>query len=101
MAKEIWLAGKIKQEYLRNIQTTERSSIITIKTLCVSDNTIHYKETVDKLLKTSLHDNFDQDKQQKCRSQRLTDHSKGDTKSDGAIPSVPIHLLDLIRKGAG
>ena len=101
MANEKWSAGKIKKEYLRNIQTTERSSIITIKTLCVDEDTIHYKETVDKLLKTSLHDDFDQDKQQRGRSRRLPDHSKGDTKSDGAIPSVPIHLLDLIRKGAG
>ena len=58
MAKEIWLAGKIKQEYLRNIKATEGSLIMNIKTLCVAEDTIHYKETVDKLSKTALHDHF-------------------------------------------
>ena len=43
MVKEKWSAGKFKQEYLRNIQSTESSSIININTLCVADNTIHYK----------------------------------------------------------
>ena len=43
MAKEKWSTGNLKQEYLRNIQTTEGSSIVTIKTLYVADETIHYK----------------------------------------------------------
>ena len=73
---------------------------MTIKTLCVADDTINYKKTVDKLLKTALHDNFDQDEQQRARSRRLSDHSKGKTKSDGAIPSIPVYLIDLIRKGS-
>ena len=100
MAKEKWSAGNLNQEYLRNIQATEGSSIMTIQTLFVFDDTINYKETVDKLLNTALHDNFYQDKQQRGRSRRLPDHSKGDTKSDGDIPSIPVHLLDLIRKVA-
>ena len=62
MAKDNWTAGKLKQEYLWNIQATEVSSIITIKTLYVADDTMNYKKTVDKLLKTDLHDNFYQDK---------------------------------------
>ena len=74
---------------------------MTIKTLCVAGYNINYKETVDKLLKTSLHKNFDQYKQQRGRSRWLSGHSKGDTKSDGIIPSVPGHLLDLIRKVTG
>ena len=101
MAKEKWLARKLKQEYLQNIQATECSSVMTIKTLCVSGDTIHYNETVNKLLDTALHNNFDQDKQLRCHSRRLPDQSKGYTKRDGAIPSVPGHLLDLIRKGTG
>ena len=60
MDKEKWTAGKLNQEYLRNIQATEGSSIMTIKTLCASDDTINYKKTVEKLLKTALHDDFDQ-----------------------------------------
>ena len=74
---------------------------MTIKTLCVVDDTIHYKQTVDKLLKTGLHDNFDQYELQRGLSRRLPNHSKGYTKSDGDIPSIPGHLLDLIRKGNG
>ena len=101
MAKDKWKAGKLKHEYLRNIQATEGSSIMTIKILCVADNTIRYKQTVDKLLKTALHDNFDQDEHQRDRSWQIPDHSKGDTKIDGAMPSIPCHLLDLIRKGNG
>ena len=66
---------------------------MTNKTLFVADDTIHYKETVDKLLKTALHDEFDQDKNQRGRSWRLPDHYKGDTTSYGAIPSVPGHIL--------
>ena len=50
------------------------------------------------LLKTALHDEFGQDKQQRGRSQRLPDHFKGKTKSNGSIPIIPGHLLDLIRK---
>ena len=99
MAKYKWTAGKLKQEYLRNIQATEGSSIMTIKTLCVVDDTINYNKNVDTLLKTALHDNFDQDGQQRGRSRRLPDHSKGKTKSYGAIPRIPGHLLYLIRKG--
>ena len=72
---------------------------MTINTLCVADDTINYKKTVDKLLKTALHNDFDQDEQQRGRSRRLPNHSKGKTKNDGAIPSIPGHLLDLIRKG--
>ena len=72
---------------------------MTINTLCVADDTINYKKTVDKLLKTALHDDFDQDEQQRGRSRRLPNHSKGKTKSNGSIPSIPGHLLDLIRKG--
>ena len=74
---------------------------MTIKTLCVADDTINYKKTVEKLLKTTLHDDFYQDKQQRSRSRRLPDHSKGKTKNNGAIPSIPGHLLELIRKGNG
>ena len=74
---------------------------MTIKTLCVSDDTINYKETVDKLLNIALHNNFYQYKQQRGRSRRLPGHSKGYTKSDGAIPSIPGHLLDVIKKGTG
>ena len=47
MSKEKWSKGKLKQEYLQNIQATEGSLIMTIKTLCVADDTIYYKETVD------------------------------------------------------
>ena len=101
MAKEKWTAGKLKQEYLRNIQDTEGSSIMTIKNLCVADDTIYYKQTVEKLLKTALHGDFDQDKHQRGRSWRLPENSKGDTKSNGAIPITPGHLLDFIRKGNG
>ena len=101
MAKEKWTADKLKQEYLRNIQATEGSSIMTIKTLCVANDTIHYTQTMYKLLKTALHDDFDQDEQQRGRPQRHTDHSKGNTKSDGAIPRIPGLLLDLMRKGNG
>ena len=101
MAKEKWVAGKLKQEYLLNIQATESSSIMTIKNLCVADNNLRYKETVDKLLETALHDDFDQDKQQRGRSWRLPHHSKEDTNIDGSIISVPGHLLELIRKGTG
>ena len=54
---------------------------------------------MDKLFKTALHDDFDQDEQKMGRSPKLPDHSKRDTKSDGYIPSVPGNLLDLIRKG--
>ena len=50
-------------------------------------------------MKTAPHEDFDQDTRQRGCSQRLPDHSKGDTKSDGAIPSVPGHILYLIRKG--
>ena len=74
---------------------------MTIKTLCVADNTINYKKTVDKLLKTALHDEFDQDEQQMGRSRKLPDHSKGKTKINGATPSIPGHFLGLIRKGNG
>ena len=74
---------------------------MTTNTLCVSDDTINDKKTVDKLLKTALHHDFDQDEQQRGRSRRLPDHSKGKTKNDGAIPSIPGHLLELIRKGNG
>ena len=74
---------------------------MTINTLCVANDTLNYKKTVDKLLKTALHDNFDQYKQQRGRSRRLPDQSKGNTKSNGSIPSIPGHLLDLIRKGKG
>ena len=95
------MEGNIKQEYLQNIQATEGSSIMTIKTLCLSDSTIHYKENVDKLLNNALHDNFYQEKQQRGRSWRLPDHSKGDTKSNAAIPRFPGHLLDFIRNGNG
>ena len=98
LAKEKGTAGKLNQEYLQNIQATKGSSIMTINTLCVADDTINYKKTVDELLKTALHDNFDQYKQQRGRSRRLPDHSKGVTKSDGSIPRVPGHILDLIRK---
>ena len=101
MAKEKWTEGKLKQEYLRNIQATEGSSIMTIKTLCVADDTINYKKTVEKLLKTTLHGDFGQDEHQRGPSWRLPDHSKGKTNSDGAIPSIPGHLLYLIRKGNG
>ena len=101
MAKEKWMAGKLNQEYLQNIQATECSSIMTIKTLCVTDDTINYKKMVDKLLKTALHDDFDQEKQQRGRYRRLPDHSKGKTNINGAITSIPCHLLDLIRKGDG
>ena len=73
---------------------------MTIKTLCVADYTINYKKTVDKLLKTALHNDFDQDKHQRGRSRRLSYHSKGKTKSDGAIPSIPGYLIDFIRKGS-
>ena len=62
---------------------------MTIKILCVADDTIHYKDTVDKLLKTDLHDDFDQDKQHMGHSRRLPHHSKGYTKSDGAITIIP------------
>ena len=41
MAKEKWSAGKINQEYLWDIQATEGSSIMNIKTLSVADDTIH------------------------------------------------------------
>ena len=98
MAKEKWTAGKLNQEYLRNIHATEGSSIMTIKNLCVSNDTINYKKTVDKLLKTALHDDFDQDKHQRGRYRRLPDHSKVNNKSDGARPIIPGHLLDLMRK---
>ena len=54
---------------------------------------------MNKLLRTALHDNFEQDKQQRGRSRRLPNHSKVNTKSDEAIPNIPGHLLDLIRKG--
>ena len=101
MDKEKWSEGNLKQVYLWNIQATEGSYIMTIKTLCVADNTIHYKETVDKLLKTALHYDFDQDKPQRGHSRSLPDHSKVGTKGDGDISSVPGHLLDLIRKGSG
>ena len=95
------MTGKLKQEYLRNIQATEGLSIMTIKTLCVADDTINYNKNVDKLLNTALHNDFDHDKQQRVCSRRLLEHSKGKTKSDGAIPSIPGHLLYLIRKGKG
>ena len=71
---------------------------MTIKTLCVADDTINYKKTLDKLLKTAPHDNFDQDEQQRGRSRRISDHYKGKTKSNGAIPSIPGYLIDLISK---
>ena len=71
---------------------------MTIKTLCVADDTINYKKTLDKLLNTALHDNIDQDEQQGGRSRRLPGHSKVKTKSEGSIPSIPGHLLYLIRK---
>ena len=74
---------------------------MTIKNLCVADGIIHYKGTVDKLLKTALYDDFDQDKHQRGHSRRLPDHSKGDTKRYGSIPRVPGHILDIIRKGTG
>ena len=74
---------------------------MTINTLCVANDTLNYKKTVEKLLKTALHDNFYQDEQQRGHSRRLPNHSKGNTKSDGAIPSITGHLLDLIRKGKG
>ena len=61
MAKEKRAAGKPKKEYLQNIQATEGSSIMTIKTLCFADNTINYKKTVDKILNTALHNDFEQD----------------------------------------
>ena len=64
---------------------------MTIKTLCVADDTINYNKTMDKLLKTDLHDDFDQDEQQRSRSQRLPDHSKVKTKSDVAIPRISGH----------
>ena len=41
MAKEMWSTGKLNQEYLQNIQATEGSSIMIIKTLCVADDTIN------------------------------------------------------------
>ena len=47
---------------------------MTIKTLCFADDTINYKKTVDKLLKTALHDNFEQDEHQRGRSRRLSDN---------------------------
>ena len=72
---------------------------MTIKTLCFCDDIINLKENVDKLFKTALHDDFDQDEQKMGRSPKLPDHSKRDTKSDGYIPSVPGNLLDLIMKG--
>ena len=72
---------------------------MNINTLCFADDTIHYKQIVDKVLKTSLQDNFDQDEKQRGRSQWLPDHSKVNTKSDGDIPSIPGHLLDLMSKG--
>ena len=34
-------------------------------------------------------------------SRRLPDRSKEDTKSNGAIPSIPGHLLNIIRKVTG
>ena len=74
---------------------------MTINTLCVSDDAINYKKTMDKLLKTALHHDFDQDEQQRGRSRRLPDHSKGKTKNDGAIPSIPGHILELIGKVSG
>ena len=74
---------------------------MNIKTLCVANDTINYKKTVDKLLKTAPHDDFDQDEQQRGRSRRLPDHSKGNTKRNGSIPRTPCHLLDLIRKCNG
>ena len=101
MAKEKWKADKLKQEYLQNIQATEGSPILNINTLCVVDDTINDKKTVDKLLKTDLHDDFDQDEQQRGRSRRLPDHSKGKTKSNGAIPIIPGHRIHIIRKGNG
>ena len=101
MSKEKWSAVNLKQEYLLNIQATEGSFIMTIKTLCVADDAIHYKENVDKLLKTDLHDYFDQYEQQRGCSRELPGHYKGDTKSNGAIPSIPGHLLDLIIKVNG
>ena len=101
MDKEKWTAGKLKQEYLLNIQATEGSSIMNINTLYVADDTIHYKQTVDKLLKTAIQDEIDQEKQQRRSYQRLPGHSKGDTKRNGSIPSIPGHLLDLMKKGNG
>ena len=98
MAKEKWTAGNIKQEYLRNIQATKDSSILTIKTLFVAYDNINYKKTMQKLLKTVLHSNFDQDKHQRGHSRRLPHHSKGNIKSYGSIPRVPGHFLDIIRK---
>ena len=101
MAKEKWSTGNLNQEYLQNIQATEGSSIMTTKTLCVAEDIINYKENVDKLLKTALHNNFDQDKHKRGRYRRIPDQYKGDTKSDGATPTIPGHLLELIRKGTG
>ena len=43
MDKEKWFSGKLKKEYSQNTQATEGSSIITIKTLCVANNNIHYQ----------------------------------------------------------
>ena len=74
---------------------------MTIKTLCVADDTINYNKTVDKLLETALHDDFNQDEQQRGRSRWSPDHSKGKTKSYGSTPSIPGHLLYLIMKGNG
>ena len=101
MDKEKWSKWNLKKKYLLNIQATEGSLIMAIKTLCVADNTFHYKETAENIFKTALHNDFDQDEQQRVRYRGLPDHFKGDTKSDGATPSVPGHILDLIRKGTG
>ena len=50
LAKEKGTAGKLNQEYLQNIQATKGSSIMTINTLCVADDTINYKKNCGRAI---------------------------------------------------
>ena len=100
LENEVWSDVKHKQEHLQNIWLPEVQPLMFIKIICVSDDKIKFKAMVKKMMRTDSQDNPEQDEQQRARSRRSPSHSNKNNKSDGAVPNMTDHVLELARNSS-
>ena len=71
---------------------------MTMKTYCIADDNISFKQTFEIMLKSSCNDNMEQDDEQRVHSWRAQEHPKDYINSDGAVPEISDRVLEAAWK---
>jgi len=90
MAKEKWPDSKLKTEYLKNINLSDRHPLMVMKVICAAGAKIEFKDTYDHLILANATDEYKAEESNLARAHRgqTTEGIKGKH-----VPEIPEHVM--------